>query len=251
MSAHLDRHHPEIKPEEAKQLAAADQWTLDGTVNSSDNARQITASVAYFICNDLHLHSYHERGTVRWLSSYILSLALSGSSNLTGFFYLSATAPRALEQKQRLLELPAHRLINRHSNKVQQCVWQRFLEQQPAAVAALLSPGVRKTEKVSSTFNESDISNAEEFIQTLKPIRVAICFMSEETHPTFSTKAPLHAQFLRATLETIRNSPFIIELKEAIRHTYHPWFTTDPLKYGFAASVLHLDSHSHWMRSKA
>lgn len=98
----------------------------------------------------------------------------------------------------------------------------RFLEQQPAAVAALLSPGVRKREKDSSTFNELDISNAEEFIQTLEPIKAANCIMSEETHPTFSTKAPLHAQFLRATLETFRNSPFIIELKEAIHHTCYP-----------------------------
>lgn len=60
MSAHLDRHHSEIKPEEAKQLAAADQRTLDGTVNSSDSARQITASVTRFICNDLHLYSVVE-----------------------------------------------------------------------------------------------------------------------------------------------------------------------------------------------
>lgn len=99
---------------------------------------------------------------------------------------------------------------------------ERFLEQQPAAVAALLSPGVGKREEDSSTFTESDISSASEFVQTLKPIKVASCVMSANTHPTLSIKAPLHAQFLRATRETLRNSPFIIEPKEAIHHNYYP-----------------------------
>lgn len=108
-------------------------------------------------------------------------------------------------------------------------------------------------EKDSSTFTEPDISNAEEFIQTLKPIKVATCAMGAETHPTLSIKAPLHAQFLRATRETLRNSSFIVRLKEAIHHTYNPWFTPDPLKYDFAASVFHLapSGCSYWMRSKA
>ncbi len=79
----------------------------------------------------------------------------------------------------------------------------RFLEQQPAITAALLSPDVRKREKEISTFTESDISNAEEFIQALKPVKVATNVMSDEKNPTVSVIAPLHAQLLQATQETL------------------------------------------------
>lgn len=77
------------------------------------------------------------------------------------------------------MKLPAHRLITDIPTRWNSAfdMVEGFLEQQPAAVAALLSPGVGKREKDSSTFTESDISNAEEFIQTLKPIKVATCAM--------------------------------------------------------------------------
>ena len=67
---------------------------------------------------------------------------------------------------------------------------ERFLEQQPAVTAALLSPDVRKREKEMSTFTESDISNAEEFIQALKPVKVATRVMSDENNSLCHSPTP-------------------------------------------------------------
>ena len=49
----------------------------------------------------------------------------------------------------------------------------RFLEQQPAVCAALLSPQVRKGESDICTLNETDISNAEDLVKALKPMKDA------------------------------------------------------------------------------
>lgn len=63
---------------------------------------------------------------------------------------------------------------------------------------------------------ESDISNAEEFIQALKPVKVATCVMSDESNPTLSVIAPLHAQLLQATQESLGDPQLVRELKEAV-----------------------------------
>ncbi len=103
-----------------------------------------------------------------------------------------------------MLELRVHRLVTDVPTRWNSAfdMVERFLEQRPAVTAALLSPEVRKNEKEISTFTESDISNAEE----LKPVKVATCVMSDETHPTLSVIAPLHAQLLQATQETLGDS---------------------------------------------
>ena len=49
----------------------------------------------------------------------------------------------------------------------------RFLEQQLAVCAALLSPQVRKGESDICTLNETDISNAEDLVKALKPMKDA------------------------------------------------------------------------------
>lgn len=74
---------------------------------------------------------------------------------------------------------------------------ERFLKQQPAVMTALLSPDVRKREKDISTFAESDIWNAEEFVQALKTVKIATSVMSDENNPTVSVIVPLHLQLLQ------------------------------------------------------
>ncbi|KAK0141282.1 Zinc finger BED domain-containing protein 1 [Merluccius polli] len=98
---------------------------------------------------------------------------------------------------------------------------------QPAVTAALLSPDVRKREKEISTFIESDISNLE-FIEALKPVKVATCVMSDENNPTISVIAPLHAQLLQATQkETLRDLPFVRDLKEAVHQELSKRYTSE------------------------
>ncbi len=148
---------------------------------------------------------------------------------MTGFFHRSATAVHVWKQKQKLLELPTNKLITDVSTRWNSAydMVARFLEQQPAITAALLSPKVRKREKEISTFTESDISNAEEFIQALKPVKVATNVMSVEKNLTVSVIAPLHVQLLQATQETLGDSLFVRDLKEAVHQDLSKRYTSE------------------------
>ncbi|KAL1279226.1 hypothetical protein QQF64_025899 [Cirrhinus molitorella] len=92
----------------------------------------------------------------------------------------------------------------------------RFLEQQPAICAALLSPEVRKSVSDICTLTEMEISNAEQVVQALKPMLVATNVMCEEKTPTVSVIAPLHTQLLSDMSSTAKDSPLVKELKNAI-----------------------------------
>ncbi|XP_026117915.1 zinc finger BED domain-containing protein 1 [Carassius auratus] len=91
----------------------------------------------------------------------------------------------------------------------------RFLEQQPAVCAALLSPEVRKN-VTDCALTENDISSAEEMVEAFRPMLVATNIMCEEKNPTISVVAPLHAQLLRDTTSTEEDSPLVREIKGAI-----------------------------------
>lgn len=73
----------------------------------------------------------------------------------------------------------------------------RFLEQQPAIYATLLSPEVRKWDKDIFTLSEADITYAEEVLKD------ATLVMSEESMPTLSIIAPLHAKLVIGTEESL------------------------------------------------
>ncbi|XP_022538077.2 E3 SUMO-protein ligase ZBED1 [Astyanax mexicanus] len=64
-----------------------------------------------------------------------------------------------------------------------------------------------------------DISTAEEIASALKPIKDATCIMSEDSTPTLSVIAPLHAQLLHDTeaAGVAAETPVIREIKLAIR----------------------------------
>ncbi len=137
--------------------------------------------------------------------------------HVTGFFHRSAIGLHTLQEKQKLLELSMHRLITDVSTR-----WNSAHDGQtfPRATASdhsctYFCRREREREKYICTFTESDISNAEEFIQALKAMKVATCVLSDESNPTLSVIAPLLAQLLQDTQETLGDPPFIKEIKEA------------------------------------
>ena len=81
--------------------------------------------------------------------------------------------------------------------------------------------------KEINTFTESDISHAEELVQTLKPVKVATCVMSDESNPTLSVIAPLNAQLLQATWKSIGDTQFVKEIKEAIHQDLKKRYADD------------------------
>lgn len=80
----------------------------------------------------------------------------------------------------------------------------------------VLSLKVRKT-ATDCSLTETDIANAEEIVQALKPMMVATKIMCEEKSPTISVIAPLHAQLLNETVcITEEDSPLVKEIKNTI-----------------------------------
>lgn len=66
----------------------------------------------------------------------------------------------------------------------------------------LLFPQLRKKETDIATLNETDVSNAEEMVSTLKPMKDATTLMSQEKNPTVYLIAPVHTKLLQNTEPT-------------------------------------------------
>lgn len=92
----------------------------------------------------------------------------------------------------------------------------RVLEQQPAICATLLSNEVRKAEKEIFTLTETDITCAEEILKALKPMKDATLVMSEDSMPTLSIIAPLHAKLVMGTEQGPEDSDTAKDIKAAV-----------------------------------
>lgn len=92
----------------------------------------------------------------------------------------------------------------------------RFLEQQQAISAALLSPEVRRSEKDLCTLTEADVTVAEDIVKALRPMKSATLVVSGENSATLSIIAPLHAQLLDEMRPNASDSTIIKELKYAV-----------------------------------
>uniref|UniRef100_A0A1A8QR33 HAT C-terminal dimerisation domain-containing protein n=1 Tax=Nothobranchius rachovii TaxID=451742 RepID=A0A1A8QR33_9TELE len=158
---------------------------------------------------------------------------------VTGFFRRSTTASDQLKQKQRLLQLPAHRLITDIITRWNSSydMIERFLEQQPAICAALLSPDVRKSAKEVFTLNESDIMCAEEVVRALKPMKDATLVMSEESVPTLSVIAPLHAKLMMGAQENHDDTPTVRDIKAAIAEDLGKRYASEKQTLHMASAV--------------
>lgn len=56
---------------------------------------------------------------------------------------------------------------------------ERFLKQQPAITAVLLSPAVRRNKNDLCTLTEADVTLAEDMVKALQPMKAATLAMSE------------------------------------------------------------------------
>lgn len=100
--------------------------------------------------------------------------------------------------------------------QVEYAMVEGFLEQQPAICATLLFPEIRKGESDLPTFKETDVSNAEDILSALKPMKDATLLMSKESNPTVClycsskcTTPPEH--------DTIGDLPLVRQVKNAIK----------------------------------
>lgn len=174
---------------------AVTEWGLDAEdpVLVTDNASNMTVAVR--LADMTHVQCFaHSLNLASQKALKIQSVVrlLGRIRRVTTFFRRSTIASERLKQKQ------------------------RFLEQQPAICAALLSAEVKKSEKEIFTLSESDITCAEEVVRALKPMKDATLVMSEESMPTLSIIASLHAKLVMGTQESLDDTPTVKDIKAAI-----------------------------------
>lgn len=148
-----------------------------------------------------------------------VSRLLARVRRVATFFHRSTTATKILKDKQKMLQLPAHKLtldvVTRWNSAL--AMVERFLEQQPAISATLLSPDVRRNEKDLCSLTEEDVTTAEDLVRTLQPMKEATLAMSEDKRPTLSIIAPLLALLQDAMTPSQQDSPVVRDLKAAVK----------------------------------
>ena len=112
---------------------------------------------------------------------------------IVAYFHRSAIASAILKEKQKMLGLPAHKVIIDV-----QMMWKsevdmisRFLEQQVAVYATLTCKEIRGRESDTTSLTDNDISDAEELLAVLEPLKTATVALCEETVPTLSIILPI------------------------------------------------------------
>ncbi|XP_030235893.1 zinc finger BED domain-containing protein 1-like [Gadus morhua] len=210
---------------------ATEEWGISNKpiVLVTDNASNMV--VAAQVGGYLHVKCFAHTlnlASQRALKLPAVARLLGRVRRITTFFHRSTIANSMLEQKQKLLDLPTHKLktdvVTRWNSGYE--MLQRFLEQQPAICAALLSSDVRRSGSDICTLNENDITDAEDIMQALRPMFVATKIVSEEKNPTLSIIAPVHAKLLNDTHQAMGDKPIVRDIKQAINQDLQKRYST-------------------------
>ncbi|KAF0038023.1 hypothetical protein F2P81_010897 [Scophthalmus maximus] len=135
-----------------------------------------------------------------------VSRLLARVRRIVTFFHRSTTANHILKEKQKLLQLPVHKLTVDAGTRWNSALdmLERFLEQQSAISATLLSQDMRRNEKDLCTLTEEDVTI--DLVRVLKPVKEATLAMSEDKQPTLSVIAPLLALLQEALTPSLEDS---------------------------------------------
>lgn len=93
---------------------------------------------------------------------------------------------------------------------------ERYLEQQQAVAAALLSDELRHKSREIDTLDTSDIANAEDLVKIFLPIKKATTVLCDELQPTISLISPLKQMIQDSMATDNHDSNAIAPMKVAI-----------------------------------
>uniref|UniRef100_A0A671QLV8 HAT C-terminal dimerisation domain-containing protein n=1 Tax=Sinocyclocheilus anshuiensis TaxID=1608454 RepID=A0A671QLV8_9TELE len=186
----LNSEHTAECLREALEEMIQEAWKLDMSYMAvTDNASNM--SVAAEIAKLVHVRCFAHclNLAAQWaLKLPTVSHLLGRVRSITTFFRKSTITCHVLHEKQKLLGLPEHKLMTDVCTRWNSAhdMLERFVEQQPAIWAALLSAEEQKNAKDLWTLTEADIACAEDVINALKPLKLARHVMSDEKAPTVS-----------------------------------------------------------------
>lgn len=131
------------------------------------------------------------------------------------FFHKSPKATEMLRETQSQLNLPNHKLIQDVSTRWNSSLdmLERFWEQQPAVLNAMLSRKMKKGEAVV-TLTEDDMILIPEIIKLMTPLKTATTLLSEEKNPTLSMISQIQAKLKKHFQPQERDLQVISQMKE-------------------------------------
>ena len=137
---------------------------------------------------------------------------------IVAFFHRSSTATALLVQKQKLLQLPQHKLImdvvTRWNSSYDMV--DLYLEQQAAVMAVLTQSDVRRNARDICTLSDEDITHLEELSIILKPLSTITAMLCDAGRPTFSLVLPLKERLLQTLPPLDSDSTLASTVKTAI-----------------------------------
>ncbi|KAK1890948.1 Zinc finger BED domain containing protein 1 [Dissostichus eleginoides] len=92
---------------------------------------------------------------------------------------------------------------------------ERYLEQQQAIAATLLSAEVRRNAREIDTLEPADITDAEDMVRLLSPLKKATT-LCDESRPTVSLIVPLKHMIEQSMAQCDEDSSTIAQMKRAI-----------------------------------
>lgn len=143
---------------------------------------------------------------------------------VVSFFHRSTTAAAVLRNKQTLLSLPSHKLINDVQTRWNSSydMIERYLEQQPAIEAALLTKDIKKNAKDVHVLSDDDVASAEYAMTVFGPLKTITTVISDSKSPTLSMIHPLKEKLLRDLQTKDSDSPLIKAVKAAVTTDLKP-----------------------------
>ncbi|MBN3306654.1 ZBED4 protein, partial [Amia calva] len=154
------------------------------------------------------------------------------------FFHRSSTATAVLMSKQKLLQLPSHKLIMDVTARWNSTLdmLDHYLEQQAAIAAALTSPEIRQNAR--NTLDSCDIIDAEDLVKLLNPLKTATTVLCDEKSPTLSLIVPLKSMIEQSMTPNDGDSTTVADTKRATLSNISGRYNGDAYNYLLESTAL-------------
>lgn len=178
------------------------EWKCKVNAVSKDNSAANMKIAAKTVNIPVHMGCFVQ--TLNLASGKALNVTevhkyLTKMTSIIGYLRRSTTTAALFNQKQKMLQLPEHKLIMdvRTRWNSSYLMDERFLEQQVAVIATLSDDSLQKQSEIksihaaTSLLDQQEVQLCEQFIELMKPLYHATLAMSLDQKPTVGLVLPL------------------------------------------------------------